>query len=77
MRKNFFLEPAVSLAIVMLCCAGSNVCAQPRVLPQAVLNAHTVYIQNETGFVELEYATILELNKWGHFELAERREKPI
>jgi hypothetical protein len=45
------------------------------VLPQAVANAHTVYIQNETGFVELEYVTILELGKWGHFELAERREK--
>jgi hypothetical protein len=37
------------------------------VLPQAVVNAHTVYSQNETGFTELEYKTIMELNNWGHF----------
>lgn len=75
MRKNSFLEPGISLSIIVLWAAGSSAWAQSPVLPQAVANAHTVYIQNETGFVELEYATILELGKWGHFELAERREK--
>jgi len=75
MRKNSFLEPGISLSIIVLWAAGSSAWAQSPVLPQAVANAHTVYIQNESGFVELEYATILELGKWGHFELAERREK--
>jgi hypothetical protein len=75
MRKNSFLEPGISLAVIVLWAAGLSAWAQPPVLPQAVVNAHKVYIQNETGFVELEYATILELSKWGHFELAERREK--
>ena len=75
MRKNSFLGPGISLSSIVLCIAELNAWAQPSVLPQAVVNAHTVYIQNETGFVELEYATILELSKWGHFELAERREK--
>jgi hypothetical protein len=75
MRKNSFLEAGISLAVIVLWAAGLSAWAQPPVLPQAVVNAHKVYIQNETGFVELEYATILELSKWGHFELAERREK--
>jgi hypothetical protein len=75
MRKNSLLEPGISLSIIVLWAAGISVLAQPPVLPQAIVNAHTVYIQNETGFIELEYATILELSKWGHFELAERREK--
>jgi hypothetical protein len=75
MQKNSFLEPAISLSIITLCFSGWNAWAQPSTLPEAVVNAHTVYIQNETGFTELEYTTILELNKWGHFELAESREK--
>jgi hypothetical protein len=75
MRKNFFLESRIPLSIIVLCVAVLNSWAQPPVLPQAVVNAHAVYIQNETGFTELEYTTILELSKWGHFELAESREK--
>jgi len=75
MRKNSFLGPGILLLIAVLCATVLNAGEQPSVLPQAVVLAHTLYIQNETGFVELEYTTILELNKWGHFELAERREK--
>lgn len=75
LQKNSFPGLGISLPIFVLCWAGWSAWAQPTVLPQAVVNAHMVYIQNETGFVGLEYATILELNKWGHFELAERREK--
>jgi hypothetical protein len=75
MRKNFFPGPGISLSLVVLYFAGWNAWAQPPALPQAVANAHTVYIKNETGFTDLEYTTILELNKWGHFELAESREK--
>jgi hypothetical protein len=75
MRRNSFLEPGISLPIIVLWVAGLSAWAQPPALSQAVVSARTVYIQNETGFIELEYATILELSKWGHFELAERREK--
>jgi len=75
MRKNSFPGLGFSLPIFMLCWAGWSAWAQPPVLPQAVVNAHTVFVQNETGFTELEYTTILELNKWGHFELVESREK--
>ena len=47
----------------------------PKGLPDAVARAHTVFLENETGFVELQYTLILELNKWGRFDIAERREK--
>jgi hypothetical protein len=75
MRKNRFSGRGISLTMIVLCFAVLHAWAQPPVLPQVLVNAHTVYIQNETGFTELEYTTILELNKWGHFELAESREK--
>jgi hypothetical protein len=75
MRKNFFLKHGNSLLMILLCLAGMSVWAQPAALPQAVVSAHTLYVENETGFAELQYVTILELNKWGHFDLAESREK--
>jgi hypothetical protein len=49
-------------SLIVLCVAGWNAWAQLPGLPPAVVNAHSVYIQNETGFTELEYTTILELN---------------
>jgi hypothetical protein len=49
--------------------------AVPQPLPDAVLHAHTIYLENETGFNELQYTTIFELNKWGRFDLVESREK--
>lgn len=49
--------------------------AQPASLPQAVMNAHSVFVENETGFAELQYTAVLELSKWGHFQQAEGREK--
>jgi hypothetical protein len=48
---------------------------QPAALPPVVMSAHTVFIENETGFSELQYTAVLELSKWGHFELAENRDK--
>ncbi len=63
-----FLPAAVFLAAVMAA-------ASPKPLPDAVVHAHSVFLQNETGFNELEYSTIFELNKWGHFDLAESLEK--
>ena len=49
--------------------------AGPKPLPEAVVRAHSVFLENETGLHELEYTTVLELSKWGRFELAESREK--
>ncbi len=49
--------------------------AQPPILPEAVTSAHTVFLVNDTGFPEMQYTLVMELTKWGHFELAESREK--
>jgi hypothetical protein len=44
-------------------------------LPQKLLSAHTVYIENETGFADLGSVAILEIQKWNRFEVVEDREK--
>lgn len=44
-------------------------------LPQAVTSAHSLFLQNETGFPELEYTALLELNKWGRFEVVASQDK--
>ena len=65
-----------SLAVLLLLSlAPFGAWAGPRPLPDAVVHARTVFLENETGFHELEYSTVLELSKWGRFELAESREK--
>lgn len=51
----------------------AGVAAKP--LPDAVVRAHTVFLENDTGFNELEYSTIFELTKWGRFDLVDTREK--
>lgn len=45
------------------------------VLPPLVLNAKTVYIDNQSGDPTLQDIASLEMNKWGHFRLADSREK--
>ncbi|HTP68126.1 MAG TPA: hypothetical protein VMJ35_04420 [Dongiaceae bacterium] len=66
----------VSLILVLfLTLPVQLVYAAPRPLPDTILHARTVFIENETGFHELQYTLVLELSKWGRFELAETREK--
>ena len=62
-------------AMLLLSLAPFGAWAGPRPLPDAVVHARSVFLENETGFHELEYSTVLELSKWGRFELAESRER--
>ncbi len=64
-RKVFFLA-------MVICGIASTLAGQPPALPETVLSAHTVFIENQTTFPELEYAAVLEINKWGHFQLADK-----
>ena len=65
-----------SLAVMLLLSlAPFGAWAGPRALPDAVVHARSIFLENETGFHELEYSTVLELSKWGRFELAESRER--
>jgi hypothetical protein len=69
------LAPRRFLLVLFLCLVTLQTWAVPKNLPDAVVQAHTVFLENETGFNELQYSTIFELNKWGRFDLAESREK--
>jgi hypothetical protein len=65
----------VLLLAAIVCITARNIVGQPAPVPETVLSAHTVFIENETGFAELQYIAVLEMNKWGQFQLAESREK--
>jgi len=73
MRRNF--QVRLARLFLGLCVAGACTVAAPKPLPEAVVRAHSVFIENETGFNELQYELILELSKWGRFDLADSREK--
>jgi hypothetical protein len=75
MPKKPVLKKGMFSLLVVLWVAVLSVWANSITLPEAVVRAHTIYLQNDTGFAELEYTAILELNKWGRFDLAERAEK--
>lgn len=73
-RNERWKETLLAIGIVV-CLTAAGIQAQPAQLPQAVMAAHSVFVENETGFVELQYTAVLELSKWGHFQQAESREK--
>ena len=69
------MKTPLAFLLFLFCLVPLQAGAQRAALPQAVINARTVYIENETSVGGLEYTAILELNKWGRFGLAESREK--
>jgi hypothetical protein len=75
MRQSMHGKRASFLVGLVLFAVVYSAAAQRSALPQTVVNAHTVFLENETGFPELQYTAILELSKWGHFELAESQDK--
>jgi hypothetical protein len=75
MRRISPALPAGLLLGVTFFLAAFPGSAGPKNLPEAIVRAHTVFIENETGFAELQYTLVLELNKWGRFDIAESREK--
>lgn len=75
MRQYQHWGTALFALSLIVCIASASTYAQSTSLPAAVMNAHSVFVENETGFVELQYTAVLELSKWGHFQQAESREK--
>ena len=57
---------------LVFCALALRMAATPTALPQAVADAHYIYIENQTTYPELQYTAVLEVNKWGHFELTDR-----
>lgn len=75
MCRNTFRALGIFSLIIVFWLAPRNADARSADLPQALLRAHTVFIENETGFTDLAYVAVLELNKWGRYEVADSREK--
>jgi hypothetical protein len=75
MQPNSLVAYARFLPVLFLCLLAVPAGTVPKALPDAVVRAHTIFLENETGFHELQYSTIFELNKWGRFDLADSREK--
>jgi len=57
--------------VSLLCFHPLGMKAVPQPLPDAVTRAHTVFLENETGFNELQYTLLLELSKWGRFDIVD------
>jgi hypothetical protein len=75
MQWNSLSLPVRFLLVMGVCLIAFQVAAVPKALPDAVVHAHTVFLINETGFNELQYSTIFELNKWGRFDLVDAPQK--
>jgi hypothetical protein len=75
MQRNSLFSPARILLALAMGLIALQATAVPKNLPDAVVHAHSVFLLNETGFNELQYSTIFELNKWGRFDLAESAQK--
>lgn len=74
MQRNSHFPSARFLFGLSFCLIALQVAAVPQALPDAVAHAHTVFLVNETGFNELGYSTVFELNKWGRLDLADSPE---
>lgn len=75
MQRNFPARAVGLSLILLLCCSSILLNASPQALSDIVTHARTIFLENETGFHELEYAMVLELSKWGRFDLVDSREK--
>ena len=60
--------------LIMLSFFAAQARAPHATLPQAVVDARTIYLESGTNPTGLEYTAILELNKWGHFVLVETKD---
>jgi hypothetical protein len=47
----------------------------PSSVPQVVLSAKTIYVENQTTDGQLQTAVYVELTKWGRYQIVENREK--
>jgi len=75
MQRSGFRWMVGLLVLVLLGSSGPGSGAAPGTLPEAVVRARSIFLENETGFVELQYVAVLELEKWGRFDFAESRDK--
>ena len=74
MTWNETVRSTRALVLIMLSFLPAQARAPRATLPQAVVDARTIYLESGTNPTGLEYTAILELNKWGHFVLVETKD---
>src|SRR5215475_1635199 len=62
---------AVTLALILASAAS----ASNGTLPYSVLQANTIYIDNQSGFAELGTIAYMEISRWGRLEPVESAKK--
>jgi hypothetical protein len=75
MQRDAHAAQAKFLLGLVLCLSPAQAGAVPKNLPDAVTRAHIIFLENETDFTELHYTAVLELTKWGRFDLVDSREE--
>jgi hypothetical protein len=63
------------LALVLLSVERSQANEKRGAVPEKVLSAKTIYVDNQTTDAELQYDAYMGLNKWGRYEIVDSRQK--
>src|SRR5215475_14629546 len=72
MNLKRLLRILVATLALVLASAAS---ASHGTLPFSVLQANTIYIDNQSGFAELATIAYMEISRWGRFEPVESAKK--
>lgn len=72
MRRPIYVALLLSLSLLASFSAGKEKHAP---LPQEVLTAKTLYLDNRSGFANLGDRAYDELNKWGRFQIVDSADK--
>ena len=75
MTWNKIPKSARAVLFMMLSLLPAQARAPRTTLPPGVVDARTIYLESGTNPTGLEYTAILELNKWGRFELVEKKDR--
>ncbi len=65
----------IRIAMILLLVASSQAKHEKMPLPQPVMTARTIYIDNRSGVADLGDKAYDELRKWGRFQIVDSAEK--
>ena len=70
-------RPAVCLTLLLLPVLASTCLAKDKhaPLPEMVVSAKTIYIDNQSGFANMGDRAYDELGKWGRFQIVDSADK--
>src|SRR5580704_10309360 len=63
------------LALMFLAVERSQANEKRGAVPEKVLSAKTIYVENQTTDAELQHDAYMGLNKWGRYEIVDSRQK--